>query len=255
MFGAPGSGKGTQGQGARQRAALFPLRLRRRVPLARHAHQARPGVSALFQRAANSCRRRLTIELWQVQIRGRRGWPPLQAGTGLPRPRRHPAQRRAGPGDEAADRGEKGVPPHLPGPQRTRQAPQETRPEGQPPRRRQREPSSATGWRPTRRRASRCWIITGRTSCRPLTPRSRRSKFCWRSCRPSRPCSPFPAAYVQPPARRASRSSRACAHRACTASSARTPCRCVSGCCSCCRTRKSMITCARAARVRSGNGK
>ena len=49
IFGAPGSGKGTQGKAIGSVPRFFPLRLRRRVPLAGHAHEDRAGVPVLFQ--------------------------------------------------------------------------------------------------------------------------------------------------------------------------------------------------------------
>ena len=49
LFGAPGSGKGTQGRTLGTHPALFSLRLRRCLSLDRYAHESRPRLSRIFQ--------------------------------------------------------------------------------------------------------------------------------------------------------------------------------------------------------------
>ena len=67
IFGAPGSGKGTQGRTLGTGPAFFSLRMRRCFPLDRYAHAAREGFLE-YSSKGQLVPDEITVELWRVSI-------------------------------------------------------------------------------------------------------------------------------------------------------------------------------------------
>ena len=120
MFGAPGSGKGTQGKILGAIPGFFPLRLRRRVPQPASGQSARQNLSSNTPAAASWCRTQPTIELWRQCIDASTTTGRFHPADGHARARRHPAQRGTGGDAERHARRGRRVLSHCARPEKSR---------------------------------------------------------------------------------------------------------------------------------------